>query len=266
MVGTQLLRFGKRPAQICLGLQSGIVIYAGLSIIVLLWLLDHWSVVQGLRSYLAGYEPFNINPAQRVIKSWISEPGRLLRDIRSLQSFLGLYVVLPVFLIGPPTFMMGASFPFLQRAVQDNQAQIGRRVGWLQASNIFGATLGAILVGNVLLHFFGTAWTLRFLIAAGGTFLILSATLLSKTRRFMTITALAITFLLMWSIPSGPVLWAKHGRRLRSIPPKTRQCGFRFRNIGLRQWPWPKLDTLSAPEQCAFSAWHSSGDDPPCSA
>jgi len=33
-------------------------------------------------------------------------------------NFLSLYVLLPLLIMGPPTFMMGATFPFLQRAVQ----------------------------------------------------------------------------------------------------------------------------------------------------
>jgi spermidine synthase len=121
--------------------------------------------------------------------------------------------LVPFVMVAPPAFMMGASFPFLQRAVHDTPARLGRRVGWLQASNILGATLGAAMVGTVFLHFFGASWTLRLLVALGGTFLMLSARLAqSRVRRPAYAAGLTVTAALMWSIPPGPVLWAKlHG-------------------------------------------------------
>jgi predicted membrane-bound spermidine synthase len=214
MAGTWFLNFGKQPARFCLGLQSGIILYAGVSVLFLLWALDDWPAFEWLRTYLAGYEPFDVTPAQRAINNWLSSPVEFLRGITGTQpNFLTLYVLVPAALIAPPTLMMGASFPFLQRAVHDSQAQLGRRVGWLQAANILGATLGAILVGTVFLHFLGTPWTLRLLFALGGTFLLLWVSLFQfRFRRAGYIAALAITAFLMWSIPPGPVLWAKlHG-------------------------------------------------------
>jgi len=60
---------------------------------------------------------------------------------------------------------MGASFPFLQRAVHADLDRLGRRVGWLQGANIAGSTLGAGLTGLVLLQVLGTAGTLRLIVA-----------------------------------------------------------------------------------------------------
>src|SRR5262245_24024628 len=110
--------------------------------------------------------------------------------------------------------MMGASFPFLQRAVQTSRAHLGRRVGWLQAANIIGATVGAILVGSIFLDILGTSWTLRLLVVLGATFLVLWARLLfkSRARKLGYFGAVAVTIFPMMSIPSGPVLWARlHG-------------------------------------------------------
>ena len=219
MAGARLVRWGRRPGQVCLGLQAGITIYTALSIAALLWAVDAWGPAQWLRAYLAGYEPFDAIPFQNMIRARLSDPVGFLRALAYHQDFLKLYVLVPAFVIAPPSFMMGASFPFLQRAVQDSRASLGRKVGWLQAANIFGSTLGAVLVGTVLLHYLGTSWTLRLLIALGGIFVALwSALVLQlRIRRAGFIAALAIPGILMWMVAPGPVLWAKlHGAPLEN--------------------------------------------------
>src|SRR5207249_2378934 len=114
-------------------------------------------------------------------------------------------------LIAPPTFMMGMSFPFLHRAVQNNAAWVGRRVGWLQAANIFGATLGAISVGGFFLRMLGTTGVFRLLIALGATFLTLWAAVLFQPhptlRRRAHLIAMGIIALVIWSVPSRSALW-----------------------------------------------------------
>jgi spermidine synthase/uncharacterized membrane protein YeaQ/YmgE (transglycosylase-associated protein family) len=173
--------------------------------------------MEGLYEYFGSYEPLDITASERAIRRWLSDRLRLPEEA---SAFLRLYVVLPLGLVAVPTFMMGAAFPFLQRAIHDTHARLGRRVGWLQASNILGATLGAVLVGTVFLQFLGSSWTLRLLIALGGTFLMLwvGRVFRARGRHLAYVGALAITAASMWSIPSGGVLWAKlHG----STPDKT---------------------------------------------
>ena len=84
------------------------------------------------------------------------------------QLFLLLYCALPLLLFGPPTTMMGMSFPFLQKAVQTDVESLGRRVGWLQAANIVGSTIGVVLTGVGLLHWLGSSGTLRLLVGLFG--------------------------------------------------------------------------------------------------
>jgi hypothetical protein len=62
---------------------------------------------------------------------------------------------------------MGVSFPILQRAVHDDPATSGRKVGALQAANIAGCTAGSLLVGLVCLQHLGTPGTLRLLLVVG---------------------------------------------------------------------------------------------------
>ena len=66
-------------------------------------------------------------------------------------SIVRLYVELPLLLFFLPTVLMGVSFPILQRAVHDDPATSGRKVGALQAANIAGCAAGSLLVGLVCL-------------------------------------------------------------------------------------------------------------------
>ena len=53
------------------------------------------------------------------------------------------------------------SFPITQKAIQNDLAVVGHRVGLVQFANIFGNTGGGVVTGLILLHYFGTAGSLR---------------------------------------------------------------------------------------------------------
>jgi predicted membrane-bound spermidine synthase len=72
-------------------------------------------------------------------------------------------LALVVLVVGPPSFLIGMTFPFVQRAVQRDLAQVGARVGWVQFANILGNAAGSLLTGLVTLHLLGTAGTLALL-------------------------------------------------------------------------------------------------------
>lgn len=222
MAGTRLVHRGSDPGRLYLMLQGAATLYAGLSLVLLFQWLDQRPALAWLRAYLGGYEPLDVIPVRQALESWRSDPGGLLAAVTGSEpSFLGLYVLVPFAIVGPPMALMGASFAFLQRTVQDDHARLGRRVGWLQAANILGATLGAIVTGTILLHLFGTAWSLRILIAAGGIFLLLWLELIARAavaRRTLMLAAAAGLLAIVWSIPSGPQLWASlHGSPLDRI-------------------------------------------------
>jgi len=65
-----------------------------------------------------------------------------------------------VVLVAPPSFLIGLTFPFIQRAVQRDLAMVGARVGWVQLANILGNAAGSLGTGLVALHWLGTAGTL----------------------------------------------------------------------------------------------------------
>ncbi len=91
-----------------LSLQAGISVYTAVSLLALHGSVEH---LQPIWEYLGRYEPLG------------------LRD--PLTQVALMYLALPLALIGPPTVMMGMSFPFLQRLVHQDLAGLGVRVGSL---------------------------------------------------------------------------------------------------------------------------------------
>jgi predicted membrane-bound spermidine synthase len=211
LAGARLVHLGAHPGRVYLGLQLGVSLYAGLSLVVLFQALEHWSSAAWLQAYLAGFDPLDVSVVQYALNNWWSAPDELWSALAGQSGFLLLYIVVPFILVGPPTLLMGASFAFLQRAVQDDRACLGRRVGWLQAANILGATLGSIITGTVLLHLLGTAQTARVLLAIGGVFLLplLPLSFGARAPRLAASgIAVVVALALMWSIPAGPRFWA----------------------------------------------------------
>ncbi|HEY7514178.1 MAG TPA: fused MFS/spermidine synthase, partial [Vicinamibacteria bacterium] len=160
-----------RPGQAFLVLQILVAGYAGLSVTVLTHGVEAWPSLAALRAYLAEYDAIELDAAVRSLLRFAVRGGDVAPFAQDLATqLLRLYGLVPALLIGIPTMLMGASFPFLQSAVHADVGRLGRRVGWLQAANIAGATLGASLTGLVLLQALGTAGTLRVIVALGTVF------------------------------------------------------------------------------------------------
>ncbi|WP_198375487.1 fused MFS/spermidine synthase [Neoroseomonas rubea] len=102
---------------------------------------------------------------------WYALPHWPLSGITSVDEnrmrgdALLLTIGLAVVVVGPPSFLIGMTFPFVQRAVQRDLASVGARVGWVQLANIAGNAAGSIVTGLVTFHILGTAGTLRLLAA-----------------------------------------------------------------------------------------------------
>jgi hypothetical protein len=115
-----------------------------------------------------------------------------------------------------PTLLMGASFTFLQRAVQDDPRTSGRKVGLLQASNILGSTLGSMIVGLALLSRLGTMGSLRVLLAAGMVFAVLGVQKFGLRSGF-SVSALLIA-VVVTLLPDGKGWWPRlHGADSRVL-------------------------------------------------
>ena len=162
-------------------------------------------------TYLAEYEPSYVYGAVLALKS------ATLTDLSSfapLGSFAMLYVVIPALIVGPPTFLMGVSFPFLQRACQSESAGAGparRRPVCRQISR--AALSGRWCTGWWLLPEFGTAATLRILVGLGALLAVpLWQVSIGRSRLVTTTGALAITVAVLTALPDGYTLWARlHG-------------------------------------------------------
>jgi len=144
----------RRPLLVFCALQATLLAYAGVGFVALARL----PTAAPLYDWFFGY--------------WHSTEGYRLGTDHDPESLVRLYLFLPGILYLVPTFLMGLSFPVLQRAVHDDPATTGRKVGFLQAANIAGCTAGSLLVGLVLLGWLGTPGTMRALVALGLVFVI----------------------------------------------------------------------------------------------
>jgi len=142
---------------------------------------------------------------------WQHEPFFHLGADWNAGALARLYGLLPLALFGVPTVLMGLSFGALQRAVQDDPATSGRKVGLLQAANIAGCTAGSLVTGLVLLERIGTAGTVRLLVAVFGiVFLLVRARTAGLTRAWLARAAALVLVLI--ALPSNDRLWKRlHG-------------------------------------------------------
>jgi len=76
---------------------------------------------------------------------------------------LATMLVLTVIVVAPPSFLIGMTFPFVQRAVQRDLSSVGARVGWVQLANIAGNAAGSIITGLVTFHLLGLVGTMKLL-------------------------------------------------------------------------------------------------------
>jgi predicted membrane-bound spermidine synthase len=175
-----------------------------------------------VRDYFASYDPLNV-PEQ---------VGALIKSSSGLAvpwRFLGVYFGLPTLLIVLPTFLMGFSFPVLQRVVQTDLDRLGRRVGLLLVANVAGSVVGTVFTGWVLLNLLGTAGTLRVLAAVSGLFTLFAITLarpseaavarvrLPQRTGIAIVTTLTLGVLLLM-MPNARRLWARlHGTTTERI-------------------------------------------------
>lgn len=180
----------RRPLRAFLLAQCGLVALSALSVIGLVALPPHLSLVDWYLQYWAAYEFFPFGHD--------TDPVHATR----------LYVVLPLALFFVPTVLMGFSFPVLQRAVHDDPAASGRRVGALQAANIAGCVAGSLVVGLLTLELLGTSGTLQLLIGCGIVFALVG---LRYYGRAFAVVACGLV-LLVTLVPGADPLWRRlHG-------------------------------------------------------
>jgi len=152
LFGTLRASRWRDPLRLFLASQAAIPLLAALAVILLARLPLDWPVMRWFAAYWPGYEGFGLGDEWRTLV------------------FARLYLLLPLFLYGAPTFLMGLSFVALQQALQRDVRRSGRTVGVLQAANIAGGVLGSLGVGLAGLEWLGTTGTLRALTLGGLAF------------------------------------------------------------------------------------------------
>lgn len=116
--------------------------WVGLSFALLLPAVRDWAPLRYVWDYLLFYSP----------------------DLRA-RIVLTMYAAVPLFLMLPPTFLMGLSFSASQLIVQDRFEEVGRKLGWLQFINIAGSAAGAWCVTWIGFEAVGSAGLLKALAA-----------------------------------------------------------------------------------------------------
>ena len=118
--------------------------------------------------------------------------------------------VLVTVVVLPASFIMGFSFPVVQKAVQRDIGRLGSRVGLVQLANIVGNSAGSLVAGLLLLDLVGTANTLRLLVAIGLAFAVLQLVGPAVTRWAAVPAAVLAAGLLFF--PGGEAFWRRlHG-------------------------------------------------------
>jgi len=180
------------PRRAFLACQCGLLVYACAAIALLAWMPPTVSGYSWLYDLWGGRRSFNLG-------------GRMY-----LGALFRLYVVLPLALFGVPTLLMGLSYPILQRAVQDDTAASGWKVGVLQAANIAGCVAGSLAVGLLTLTWLGTTGTFRLLAIIGLVFAALGLREPGGRRLFLALGALLVVAAVV--VPSQRRLWLRlHG-------------------------------------------------------
>lgn len=180
----------RRPLGMFLSCQVGIVLITALAHAALVYVPGSWPVISRIIAYDRLFVGVHLPSA---------DPG----------NFFLVFLLMPLVLFGPSTFLMGFGFPVLQRATQSDPSRSGRIVGVLQAANIAGCTLGSLVTGLVLLDHVGTAGVFRIL---GLIALVVALFGLAslRDRRFAALAGLAGAVVVLF--PSNERLWLRlHG-------------------------------------------------------
>lgn len=191
LVGTWRINRSQNAVRKFFAFQSGIILYTAIFLIVFIAASPD---MKSVWNYFGRDDPLDMKT--------ILEAGR--------SDFMRMYCVLALIFIGPPSFLMGISYPYLQKIVQHDLSILGRRIGLLQSVNILGSMCGAFVTGWILLSAIGILLTLKILLCISSMFLILCF-YLQYPRASFAIAALII-IPLIGLMPSSLNFWANlHG-------------------------------------------------------
>ncbi|HSE42233.1 MAG TPA: fused MFS/spermidine synthase, partial [Acidobacteriota bacterium] len=180
-------------------LQFGICAYSVLMITVLVY-VSEISVLPSFWKYLVAYDPIDL---EKIFAGQFS------------KEFFVLYFLIPFTLIFPATFMMGVSYPLIQKVIQNDLHRIGRHVGWLHSASFIGSVAGVITTAFIFFNSFGTVRTFQIVLLLSSLFLIL---LVVSTKKIIPSLSFLLLVLLFWKVPAVDRTWGKlHGVDGKSV-------------------------------------------------
>jgi predicted membrane-bound spermidine synthase len=221
VAGSALAARVRLPRFSFFALQAAAGLVAGVLLVLFIGFADD---IGALRNYFGSYEPLSIRDSVHGLRTlmWNMLPGADT-PVEVPANFLRLYIAVPLFIVIPPTFLMGCAFPCLQRVVQTDLDRVGRHVGTLLVANVAGSILGTVFTGWFALSVLGTAWTLKLLVGLSGVFAVAAAlsyrprllpeTGPSRPRVMLSCGAAMVLVLgtLLW-MPGSAELWSRlHG-------------------------------------------------------
>ena len=193
--------------------QWAISITAAISVVTLMHLPADTAFLQELLEY---WRADHVIEPHELAGAFLQFLGGSFPDLMRLV--LKVYVVVPLCLLAVPTFLMGFTYAYIQRAVQTDLEEVGWRVGLIQFANIAGSTLGSLLTGTLFLAVLGTPATLRLLVVVGAAFGWLAATRTSQRPYSTRLAAVAVSLGLAAAIPTGDRFWARlHGSHVGDL-------------------------------------------------
>lgn len=207
----------RRPGRTFLWGQWLVSVSAGLAVVLVSRLpADGW-LLGGLHTFWTSDMGIVMDELRRALSGEAGEAGEAGREL--IRRAIQIYGLLPLALIALPTFLMGWTFAFVQRAVQTDPRQVGWRVGLIQTANIVGAIAGSLLTGALLLSKLGTPATFKVLLLLGATFGWLAAIhTLGRFRWPGLIVVLVVSLSLVGLIPERDAFWARfHGSNVDAI-------------------------------------------------
>jgi predicted membrane-bound spermidine synthase len=203
LAGAALVHRSRRPDLVFLWGQWSIPVWAAAALLVLGALPPDWAPMRLVHRHWSREAGLHVS---QVLEALASGWGRGGPPV--LRQAISLYLVIPAGLLAVPTFLMGFTFSYLQRAVQTEAREVGWRVGLVQTANIAGSMLGSLLTGTLLLSALGTPRSLSLLLLPASA---LGALAARRSGRSPAIP-IAACLLLAAAFPPPQAFWARfHG-------------------------------------------------------
>lgn len=201
LAGSRYLRRIRNPRRAFLWIQGLVALYAMVSI----WLV---SVTASHATSILGQ--YTVSADGRTLLINLQQAGSASAGV--FYAMLILYVLLPIAILLPPSFLVGFYYPIVQKAIQTDPNVVGQRVGLVEVSNIIGNSAGSILTGTILLHVLGTINTLRLIGVMGLIFI--GVLLYERFRAFKTqgkilagLLAASLAIVVI-ALPTTTIFWA----------------------------------------------------------